>query len=64
MKMQDDHGQILVSRALDPRKMISPKIPKKSGVFSPKKQVKGKRKFSDFRARWPLASGLASAGRA
>ena len=37
MKMQDEHGRILVSAALDPRKMISSKIPKVSGGFQPKK---------------------------
>ena len=36
MKMQDEDGQILVSGALDPRKMISPKIPKITKVFSKK----------------------------
>ena len=35
MKMQDEHGQILVSRALDPRKMISPKILKYLACFRP-----------------------------
>ena len=37
MNMQDEHGQIWVSGALDPRKMISLKIPKKSGGFQAKK---------------------------
>ena len=39
MKIQDEHGQILVSGALDPRKMISQKIPKISGGFQPKKTI-------------------------
>ena len=43
MKMQDEHGQILVSGALDPRKMISPKIPRVSScLFSPKAKQLGK----------------------
>ena len=36
MKMQDEHGQIFVSGALDPRKMISEKIPEISGGVQPK----------------------------
>ena len=39
MKMQSEFGQIWVSGALDPRKMISNKIPKKSGFFQPKKPI-------------------------
>ena len=37
MKIKDEHGQILVSRALDPRKIISWKILKMSGDFQPNK---------------------------
>ena len=37
MNMEDEHGQILVSGALNPRKMISPKIPKISGGVQPNK---------------------------
>ena len=40
MKMQDEHGQILVSGALDPRKMISPKIPKNIQRLSSQKNQK------------------------
>ena len=37
MKLQDDHGQISISGALDPRKMISKKIPQKYGGVQPTK---------------------------
>ena len=37
MKMQDGHGRILVSGALDPRNMISPKITNISRGDQPKK---------------------------
>ena len=39
MKIKHGHGQILVSGALDPRKMISQKIPEKSEVFSLKNRI-------------------------
>ena len=39
MKLQDEHGQSLVSGALDPRKMISKKIPNISGFFQLKKNI-------------------------
>ena len=41
--MQDEHGWILVSGALDPREMISPKIPKVPMWF----QLKQKPKFTE-----------------
>ena len=51
MKIQDEHDQIWVSGALDWCKVISQKIPKKSGVFSQKNpMLKGNFK--------KLASGL------
>ena len=39
MKLQDEHGPILVSGALDPRKMISPKIPKILGGSAQKSPI-------------------------
>ena len=39
MKMQDEHGQISIPGALDPRKMISYKFPNKSGFFSSKNRM-------------------------
>ena len=58
--------RIFVSRALDLRKMISPRIPKNIQRWSSQKKTKtkGKLKCSDSHDPWPLASGLASAGRA
>ena len=37
MKIQNEHGQMLLSGALDPRKLISYKIPKKIWGCSPSK---------------------------
>ena len=56
MKMQDEHGQILVSRALDPRKMISPKVPETSGIFPSKKPKPGGNMGPSllFRSTWKM----------
>ena len=62
LKMQDEHGQILVSGALDLWKMIPPKIPKISGGVQPKKHrfQDGKPNFFNKKTGgrgfgWPLA---------
>ena len=70
MKMHEEHGWILVSGALDPRKIIPKQIPKKHpGGFSSKNQKKNgnikttSKMFSpNFVRVFPSASGQTARG--